>query len=85
MRLPRGCNSARSFVFVTAYGSGWAGVSGHVMRGLVAAALPAMFPVALLFYIGVWLNLILAVFNLLPLPPLDGSHLLRNVLPYNWV
>jgi len=47
-------------------------------------ALPAMFPVALLFYIGVWLNLILAVFNLLPLPPLDGSHILRNILPYNW-
>jgi Zn-dependent protease len=48
------------------------------------AALPATFPVALLFYTGVWLNLILAVFNLLPLPPLDGSHILRNVLPYNW-
>ncbi len=48
-------------------------------------ALPAMFPVALLFYLGVWLNLILAVFNLLPLPPLDGSHILRNMLPYNWV
>jgi Zn-dependent protease len=44
-----------------------------------------MFPVALLFYIGVWLNLILAVFNLLPLPPLDGSHIVRNLLPYNWV
>ena len=49
------------------------------------AVLPAMFPVALLFYIGVWLNLILAVFNLLPLPPLDGSHIVRNLLPYNWV
>jgi Zn-dependent protease len=48
-------------------------------------ALPAMFPIALLFYIGVWLNLMLAVFNMLPLPPLDGSHILRNVLPYNWV
>lgn len=48
-------------------------------------ALPSMFPVALLFYTGVWLNLILAVFNLLPLPPLDGSHILRNVLPYSWV
>jgi Zn-dependent protease len=51
----------------------------------IETALPAMFPVALLFYTGVWLNLILAVFNLLPLPPLDGSHILRNVLPYNWV
>jgi Zn-dependent protease len=24
-------------------------------------------------------------FNLLPIPPLDGSHLLRNILPYNAV
>ena len=45
------------------------------------AALPAMFPVALLFYIGVWLNLILAVFNLLPLPPLDGSHISATCCP----
>jgi Zn-dependent protease len=51
----------------------------------IDGTLPAMFPVALLFYMGVWLNLILAIFNLLPLPPLDGSHILRNVLPYNWI
>jgi len=29
------------------------------------------------------INLSLFVFNLFPVPPLDGSHLLRNVLPYN--
>ena len=29
----------------------------------------------------VYLNLVLAVFNLLPIPPLDGSHLLFNFLP----
>jgi Zn-dependent protease len=28
------------------------------------------------------LNLILAAFNLLPLPPLDGSHVFRHMLPY---
>ena len=28
------------------------------------------------------LNLTLCIFNLLPIPPLDGSHVLRNVLPY---
>ena len=31
------------------------------------------------------LNLTLAIFNLLPIPPLDGSHVLRNVLPYGAV
>ncbi len=29
----------------------------------------------------VWINLLLAVFNLMPIPPLDGSHILFSVLP----
>ena len=28
-------------------------------------------------------NLGLGIFNLIPLPPLDGSKILRNFLPYN--
>jgi Zn-dependent protease len=35
--------------------------------------------------IAMQLNLTLAIFNLLPIPPLDGSHVLRNVLPYGAV
>jgi Zn-dependent protease len=31
------------------------------------------------------LNLVLMIFNLLPIPPLDGSHLLKQVLPQNTV
>lgn len=31
--------------------------------------------------LGVILNLILAFFNLIPLPPLDGSHVLAHALP----
>jgi Zn-dependent protease len=30
---------------------------------------------------GVWLNLMLGCFNLLPIPPLDGSHVLYHLLP----
>ena len=37
----------------------------------------------ILFYYGIVLNLFLAAFNLLPLPPLDGSHIIRHFLPYN--
>ena len=33
---------------------------------------------------GVLFNLILAVFNLMPIPPLDGSHVLKYVLPPTW-
>jgi len=31
--------------------------------------------------IGLILNIVLCVFNLLPIPPLDGSHVLENLLP----
>jgi Zn-dependent protease len=32
----------------------------------------------------VWVNAFLAVFNLLPLPPLDGATVVGAVLPYKW-
>jgi len=28
-------------------------------------------------------NLVLAVFNLMPIPPLDGSRIMMGLLPYN--
>ncbi|MCA9283590.1 MAG: site-2 protease family protein [Phycisphaerales bacterium] len=32
-------------------------------------------------FVGGWLNLVLAVFNLLPIPPLDGSTVLGTIFP----
>lgn len=40
-----------------------------------------LFPIAMLLYYGILINLLLFVFNLVPLPPLDGSHVLRQFLP----
>ena len=33
--------------------------------------------------LAIQVNLALFIFNLLPIPPLDGSHILRHMLPYN--
>ena len=32
----------------------------------------------------VQLNILLAVFNLLPIPPLDGHHVFKYLLPHSW-
>ena len=34
--------------------------------------------------IGIWINILLAGFNLLPIPPLDGSHVFKYLLPPAW-
>jgi Zn-dependent protease len=40
-------------------------------------------PIALLLSLAILINLSLLFFNLLPIPPLDGSRVVRNMLPYN--
>jgi len=55
--------------------------------GIILRFIPYLFSaqiainlITILSYI-VWINLILAIFNLLPIPPLDGSHILFTFLP----
>jgi len=53
-----------------------------LMVGLLLRFLEISNPALLAFFsIFVWINLILGVFNLLPIPPLDGSHIFLTILP----
>lgn len=45
--------------------------------------LPGIFPLILFLYFCILVNLLLFVFNLLPLPFLDGGKILLHYLPYN--
>lgn len=63
-------------------------VPAIIALGLVSQVLPAasntLALVQLMFLLGIWINLLLAVFNLMPLPPLDGSHVVKHLLPARW-
>lgn len=56
-----------------------------VLLGVVARSMPGTTAVAdtaqRMMVFGIYLNLLLCFFNLIPLPPLDGSHLLYHALP----
>jgi len=53
------------------------------IEGATLQGVSVMYPLAMLLYCSVVINLLLAIFNMLPVPPLDGSRLLRHYLPYN--
>jgi Zn-dependent protease len=67
-------------------------VSAMLLRGLVAIANPAaaagsqvsmiIEPLVLMLAFSVYINLLLAIFNMIPLPPLDGGRVLTGLLPY---
>ena len=56
-----------------------------VPLGMLGRAVPALATSAsilqLMMLWGVQFNLLLTIFNLLPIPPLDGSHVVKHLLP----
>lgn len=71
-----------SFVLVSA-----SGISINLALAFIFSLISFLFPhnqlVSSFFAVGVWLNIILTVFNAIPIPPLDGSRVLYAFLsPY---
>ena len=50
-----------------------------MQHGLIMAD-SILVPATLFLYELMWINIMLGVFNLIPVPPLDGSHVLRHFL-----
>lgn len=63
----------RHFLIFTGLLPAWSGI---YLTGSGAADV-----VGMLFFLGIRLNIALAFFNLIPVPPLDGSKILRGLLP----
>jgi Zn-dependent protease len=67
----------------------WIGLAGPATNFAVALVLALLFrllPIsaslgAIILFYGVAINLLLGIFNLIPIPPLDGSRILTGLLP----
>jgi Zn-dependent protease len=59
--------------------------TSHLGRALVhgfgAESGSILVPITVLLYEFMYINVLLAAFNVIPIPPLDGSHVLRHFLP----
>jgi Zn-dependent protease len=56
-------------------------IVGAVAGGTNPETIGWLVPIALLLRAFLYVNILLAAFNLIPIPPLDGSHVLRHLLP----
>jgi Zn-dependent protease len=59
------------------------GILGALVR-VVPSARPFVEIAQGILVYGVFLNWVLILFNLLPIPPLDGSHVMKYLLPPAW-
>lgn len=54
-----------------------------IAQGVLVDTNSVLLPISLLLYTAMEINVLLGVFNLIPVPPLDGSHVVRHFLSDN--
>src|SRR3990172_4790078 len=54
----------------------------NIASGYLTQTSSPLMPLALMLYEAMLINVLLGVFNLIPLPPLHGTHLLPHFLPH---
>ncbi|HXZ78659.1 MAG TPA: site-2 protease family protein [Terriglobales bacterium] len=52
-----------------------------LVHGIAPETNSILMPITVLLYEFMYINVLLAAFNVIPIPPLDGSHVLRHMLP----
>lgn len=60
-------------------------IFGVLIRIIVPLEIPELLPLVTFFSIIVFINILLGVFNLVPIPPLDGSKLLFALIPDRYI
>ncbi len=82
-------NPMKDMIWVSLAGPGaniLTAIASAVLAWLIALLTPLLpgallFPLIQMLAASIWINIVLAIFNLLPIPPLDGSKVLVGLLP----